>query len=165
MSVAGMGWIEDAVWNGWTGVIRAGRVRGWWFTAIGLAAGIVVVAVVRAIVALGADSGSWWARVPALLSAAVVLAVVTTLMLRWYLRHRADEDDLFPVLSAVVLSVVATGLTVVTFAGLATVIWDAGYAAAPPGAGAADYAVVERSYLWTLAGSVPVLALPHRFGW
>jgi hypothetical protein len=59
MSMTDMGWIEDAVWNGWTGVIRAGRVRGWWFTAIGLAAGIVVVAVVRAIVALGADSGSW----------------------------------------------------------------------------------------------------------
>jgi hypothetical protein len=165
MSLTDLGRIEDAVWNRWTGVIRAGRVRGWWFTATGLACGAVVVAVIRAIVALGAGSGNWWARVPALLSAVVVLAVVTALMLRWYLRHRADEDDLFPVLSAVVLSIVAAGLTVVTFAGLATVIWDAGYASPPPRVGAAEYALVERSYLWTLAGSVPVLALPGRFGW
>src|SRR5258708_12969486 len=116
MSVAGMGWMGGAVWTGWTGVIRAGRVRGWWFTAIGLAAGIVVVAVVRAIVALGADSGSWWARVPALLSAAVVLPVVTTLILRGYPPLRAAAADLFPALSPLVLSALAPRPPVVTSA-------------------------------------------------
>jgi hypothetical protein len=39
--------------------------------------------------------------VPALLAGVAVLAAVTALMLHWYVRHRADEDDLFPVLSAV----------------------------------------------------------------
>jgi len=160
-----LGAIEDGVWRTWTGVVRAGRVRGWRFTATGLAAGAVVIAAVRAIVTLGTGAGTWWARVPALLAAAAALAGVTALMLRWYVRHRADQDDLFPVLSAVVLAVVAAGLTLVTFAGVATVVWDAGWASVPHGSADPAYSLVELSYLRTLAGSVPVLALPDRFGW
>jgi hypothetical protein len=157
--------VEDVVWKAWTGVVRTGRSGGWRFAAVGLVAGAVLVAGVRGVVSSGADAGGWFPRLAAAVVGVAALAGATVLMVRWYLRHRAAQDDPFPVLSAVVLSAVAAGLAVVAFAGVATLVWRAGWASPPHGRMAPGYPQVERSYLWALVDSVPVLDLPRRFGW
>jgi hypothetical protein len=155
----------EVLWGAWTGVVRTGRARGWRFALVGLVAGMVLVAGGRGVVASGSDAGGWWLRVGAVLVGLAALAAVIALMVRWYLRHRAAQDDPFPMLTALVLSAVATGLAVVAFAGVATLVWRAGLAAPPRSATPPGYARVERSYLWILVDSVPVLDLPQRLGW
>jgi hypothetical protein len=158
--------VQGALWTSWVGVVSAGRGQGWRFAGIGVGVGVVVVTLVRLIVAAGVQASAWWVRIGAVAVAMLVLLAVLNVMLRWYLRHKAEPGDQFPLLAAIILAVLATGLSVIAFAGLADVLWLAGYVSTPPGVGGPpSYPLIERSYLWNLIASVPLLAIPRRLGW
>jgi hypothetical protein len=81
---------------------------------------------------------------------------------RWYVRLRAASGDSFPLLATIVLAVFAVGLSVVAFAGLTQLLLADGVIA---GAATPSLLDVEKGYLWQLVASIPLLAIPQRFGW
>jgi hypothetical protein len=141
------------------------QFTAWWGLLVcTLASAVVLVGAIRLLQAWTLSRGNslvgWLGFVPG----AVLAFGLLFLLLRVFWQIRLDPGQVRPYVVASLVSSIAIAVCTEAFAGMTTLLWDAGVVDARAGVAAALWPA-ERHYLWQLANGIPLLGATDTVGW
>jgi hypothetical protein len=137
----------------------------WYFLGWSLAIGAALIAFTHLLesTAVNSDNQIWRAVV---VGFGLMLGGLGIALLAWvYWQIQLDPEDRKPYFIALLSSVATVGICTAAFAGLTTILYQAGAIIADSGSEAVSLWTVETYYLWHLVETVPLLGATQILHW